>query len=169
MQKEDIAIGIDPGATGGSVAIVQKIGKVQVEKIIGTPTEGIIYAKETGAKVFLEKVHAFPGQGATGTFNFGMSYGLVFGAAEVLGVSLTLVSPQRWQAAILERPEGRGTKEAALRFVEREWGLDGFTVGRARKPHSGLIDAACIAYWGLLYGDGYVEPAKVKKRKAIVF
>lgn len=164
-----ITLGIDPGATGGSVAVVQKMGRLHIEKIIGTPVQGIMYAKEVGAKVFLEKVHAFPGQGATSTFNFGMSYGLVFGAAEVLGVELVLVSPQRWQASILERPDGVGTKEAALRFVERHWGLDGFTVGRARTCHSGLIDAACIAYWGAVHGGSYVEPVKVKKRKAISF
>lgn len=157
-------IGIDPGATGGSVAYVG-----QFVQIIGTPIEGIVYAHANNCTVWLEHVHAFPGQGSTSTFNFGKAFGSVLGAAEALGVTVRLVSPQRWQNALLERLEGLSTKEAAMRFVEKRFGLGGFTVGRARKPHSGYVDAACIAYWGAVFGPDYrPEPAKVK-RKAITF
>ena len=160
-----ITLGIDPGQTGGAVAYSEK----GVE-IIGTPVEGIVYAKCSGAStIWLEDVHAFPGQGSTSTFNFGKAFGTVLGAAEALGVTVRLVSPQRWQNDLLERREGMSTKDAARSFVEKMWDLDGFTVGRARKPHSGYIDAACIAYWGAVYGGSYAPPPKPKKKKAISF
>jgi len=158
-------IGIDPGLTGGAAFITDE----KLCKWLGSPVEGIVVASEIGAKVFLENVHAFPGQGSTSTFNFGRAFGLVLGAAEALKVDIVLVSPQRWQTALLERPEGMSTKEAAMKFVEKTFGLDGFTVGRSRKPHSGYVDAACIAYWGLMYGETYTPPAPKKKLKLISF
>jgi len=47
--------------------------------------------------VYLEKVHAMPGQGVTSMFTFGHGYGFLRGVIQALGIKLVDVTPQKWQ------------------------------------------------------------------------
>jgi crossover junction endodeoxyribonuclease RuvC len=48
---------------------------------------------------YVERESAMPGQGVSGMFSFGMSYGIVQGVLAALGISMVLVSPVAWKKA----------------------------------------------------------------------
>lgn len=122
-------------------------------------------AKKAGFIVIgcIEAVSASPQQGRTSAFTFGFSTGTVFGALEVLGVSIEQVAPTRWQSKILDviptarrkswdvpldkqRAARRAQiKTAVTKFAGRKW-LELRNALHLVK-NQGLADAACIAYY----------------------
>jgi len=119
-------IGIDPGLHGAAAVITGGI-----PGIYDTPTlkaeNGFQKKKKNGkrvkkyknvysvpamvrilspykdcAHVFLEKIHAMPGQGTASMFTMGEGYGLWQGIITALGMPLTLVTPQTWKKAMME-------------------------------------------------------------------
>ena len=93
--------------------------------------------------VALEKVSAMPGQGVTSMFTFGEGYGRIQGYLEALRVGYNLVRPQAWQKIL---PPGGNPKDRVLAYCAETWGLDIFMASpRCRKPHQGMMDAACMA------------------------
>ncbi len=46
---------------------------------------------------YLEKVHAFPGEGAVGSFSFGDNFGSIKGVHAGVGIPLTRVAPETWK------------------------------------------------------------------------
>jgi hypothetical protein len=98
----------------------------------------------------VEAVHAFPGQGVTGMFHFGASWGLVRGVLAGLSVPTLLVTPQRWQRAVLGILAPGTSKLVALQFARARWPACSWLAGpRCRRPHDGMVDAACLAVWAL--------------------
>ncbi len=93
-------IGIDPGKSGG-LAVLTPNHKASVFRFDNL-SEREVYLLLTGqtldlCHVFLEKVHAMPGQGVTSMFNFGCGYGFLRGVLTTLGVPYEDVPPQTWQ------------------------------------------------------------------------
>jgi crossover junction endodeoxyribonuclease RuvC len=101
--------------------------------------------------IFLEKVHAFPGQGVTSMFSFGCSYGILRGVMGWLDCKVTLIEPKDWQGVILgERGKDDDTKEISARVAADLWPTVNFLKSaRSKKPHDGLCDAACMAAYGV--------------------
>ena len=66
-----------------------------------------IVAEYPGIRAYVEQVGGYCGSGQPGSamFTFGMGYGYLLGALAAMGVSVILVTPQRWQKAL-----GCGTK-----------------------------------------------------------
>jgi hypothetical protein len=93
----------------------------------------------------VEKVHAMPGNGATSMFTFGFNTGAMHGILGALHIPRVLVAPQTWKNAILF--DTAKDKEAAIDFCRRMYPEAPLTVGRGKKPHSGIADAICIAYY----------------------
>lgn len=101
-------IGIDPGKTGAAF-IIREITKGSRELHLysfKSKTEflhisgfsnllGLIGSEKTF--VFLEKVHAMPGQGVGSMFSFGVAIGYVKGILEVFGFPYSEIRPQEWQ------------------------------------------------------------------------
>lgn len=96
-------IGIDPGMSGGIVAMFLEGLRVygvypmpKTEKDISNMLSLSVPEKQ---KVFayIEKVHAFPGQGVSSTFKFGKNYGFLRGCLISLGIPFEEVLPRTWQ------------------------------------------------------------------------
>ena len=146
-----MTVGIDPGKKGG-IAMVDDNGIYQMVVMPENVTElrKVLRTVPVVCTVFIEKVHAMPGQGVVSMFNFGKGYGEVLASVELLGFNITLVPPQKWQKAVFtESSKGLPPKERALitatkLYPEQDW----LATSRSKVPHSGLIDAALIATYG---------------------
>lgn len=102
------------------------------------------------ATVYVEKVHAMPGQGVTSTFTFGKNFGGLLGAIAALSFPYRLVTPQAWKKVILA---GTGkTKDDAIAYARRTYPDVPLILPRCRKPHEGICEALCIMEYGSLYG-----------------
>ena len=101
-------LGIDPGASGAIVLLEdgQPIEWTAMPTYkVGTATRvnaAALYdfiASCCATHVYIEQVHAMPGQGVTSMFNFGHSCGTVMGVIGAMGLPSTLVTPQAWKKA----------------------------------------------------------------------
>ena len=150
MDKNKVFLGIDPGKTGAMV-LYSDVGGILGfsdytnmvflnERIRGWHEE---YTNILGV---IEQVHAFPGQGVTGMFNFGANYGFWQGVLLGNGIPYGIVSPQRWQGEMLDKTDGKNTKERSLVMARRLFPtrLDLFR----RKKDNGRADAALMAVYG---------------------
>jgi len=105
-----IYVGIDPGQSGG-------IAFIKDEKVIAlTPmilAGKFIDVRKTAkyindilnfenAIACIEFVHAMPKQGVSSSFKFGFVTGTMHGIIGTLGISLHMVTPQKWKKEILE-------------------------------------------------------------------
>ena len=92
-------IGIDPGANGG-IAWVRgnESEAVAIQHLTERLAWEYIAAMEDGETIArIEKVSAMPGNGVTGMFRFGQSYGFLRGCLVASGIPFDEVTPQRWQ------------------------------------------------------------------------
>jgi len=106
-----VLVGIDPGVSGALCIIKDKKVSMVCDMptmIDGTKTKKQINAVElanilsrenitSNDKVILESVSAMPGQGVTGMFSFGQSFGAIKGVCAALKLPLILVRPVKWK------------------------------------------------------------------------
>lgn len=149
-------IGIDPGLSG-CVAVIG----CKEPRIYDTPTF-LVHCKTKDKReydipcmrsileawqyepawVFLELVHAMPGQGVTSMFSFGRGLGLWEGMLAALKISYTLVAPQRWQKELLDgMPKGKGASLIVAKRLFPSVSLD-------RVKDHGRADALLLAEYG---------------------
>jgi len=158
MAAEPIFVGIDPGLDGGIACISHRIarcwplptvGKGKYRELDLKALEAILRDSDLGATyAAIEHVHAMPKQGVSSTFRFGDGYGQIKGLLAGLGISYTLVRPQRWKKVVLDGLGWQGDKEASVRYCIARWpDLSLLASERCRKPHDGMADALCIAEW----------------------
>ncbi len=98
-----------------------------------------------------EKVNAMPKQGSVSTFSFGDGYGQIKSfcrtTARKLNGKFILVRPQEWKALLLKgTPKDKGAGE---QFIKDRYPQIDLHCNRNGKPHLGVVDAACIALYGL--------------------
>ena len=151
-------IGIDPGLKGG----LAELDETFPSELIPMPVAGgeideravrdwLDERVRSGCNlsVYLEKVHSMPKQGVKSTGTFLAGWGLIRGILCGLSIPYQLVTPQAWQKDILAGLDRTDTKAAAYLFASRLWPtVDWRETPRCRTPHSGLVDAACIAEYG---------------------
>lgn len=148
-----IRIGIDPGKSGGLVAIdgdrratgyimPVKGGEVDAHAI-GVWVWGLVLQHDSQVVACVEKVHAMPKQGVASTFTFGVGYGKILGVLGALGVRTELVTPQAWKAAVLAG--SLKDKAAAIAWATRAYPALSLVQPGCRVPHDGIADALCIA------------------------
>lgn len=161
-------VGIDPGATGG-VVVLDHLGGIVAwapfdrAESPGGVALGVIPLGEVF--IALEKVGAAPGQGVTSMFTFGRNVGNITGWLEARGYSYRQVHSLAWATLVRDMP-GDSLKERARAFVENRWGMEGFILKGSRKPHKGLIDAACIGeYYRLEFSKVEAKALSPKARK----
>lgn len=94
-----IYIGIDPGSSGGIAITDGEL--VQAWKLPVTERDTFDLFRELSDPMphvaIIEAVGPMPGQGVTGMFAFGRSYGFLRGLLVALGVPFEEVRPQQWQ------------------------------------------------------------------------
>lgn len=97
----DAVIGIDPGKSGGIAYL--SIGQELAYKM--PETERDIYdliiklskLEPNPKRIYIEKVHAMPGQGVTSMFSFGQNYGFLRACLIASEVPFEEIRPAQWQ------------------------------------------------------------------------
>lgn len=157
-------MGVDPGLDGG-LAIIEDNGKpffyrsMPTKKIVESSGKkkrmidisqfSAIIARAEPEHVFIEKVHAMPGQGVTSMFNFGMGYGMLLGICLALEpvFRTELVTPQSWQKLLYANhtfPDDYGPKHKAFMRFSDIWP----ELVEQNVTHDGVVDALLIAEYG---------------------
>ena len=150
-----IYVGIDPGLSGAvaflpeavstdmPVIALSKTGFVKnAVDVYGLATLLLLRPGAIGpVKVFLERVHAFPGQGSSSMFSLGMSFWGAAGVVAALGLELVLVEPRAWKAHFKLNAD----KELARALAQRLYP----GVELSRKKDHGRAEALLIARYGM--------------------
>lgn len=152
-------VGIDPGKSGGLSVCNDGV----VTEVITMPTYEApdgkdkidfkavanFITKHAPNVVFIENVHAMPGQGVTSMFNFGFSTGGLHGVCAALNVELKTVNPRTWQKTLMG--DDKHEKEDTIKFCQGKWPqLTFLPTPRSKKPHDGMADSTAISYFGYL-------------------
>lgn len=157
-----LTVGIDPGITGAvalwdmSIKALQvwdmPVLKVRGKSVLNEPQLAHILRSLlplADVQVYIEQVHAMPGQGVTSMFSFGMSYGIVKGILAGLDLPTTYVTPQSWQRQMQVPKGGKdASRSRALQLLPRYAGLF------SRVRDNGRSDAALIALFGACQQTG---------------
>lgn len=155
-------IGIDPGLSGG-LAVVD--GAV-LEAVAPMPTTLWVDGKKQVvdpeqlcelvcqwqlwfgvSHCCIERVGARPGQGVTSMFNFGMSFGLLYGVMTALNFDVEFVTPNRWKKDL----ELDGLKDSSRLMAHSLW--PDFDDNFRRKKDDGIAEAALIGLWHESYAE----------------
>lgn len=168
MMKVEYFVGIDPGKQGAIAVVDRESTLMQLELLGDSPQEvdraiSKVFYHNTHmtCEIFLEKVHAMPGQGVSTMFSFGKHYGWIEGIITANGEEINYVHPSQWTKA-MHRHKGRTAKEKSVKAAQELWPEETFLATRkSRTPHQGLVDASLIAEYGRRYTLGLIK--KVKK------
>lgn len=151
-----IALGIDPGLTGG-LCIVAGGSAPRVIDCIDVPTTGAdskrrvdVHAVITFIQnnppdfAFIERAQAMPDQGASSGFNYGRAVGRLEACVEGLCIPLETVEPTAWKKAhgLIKREKEDSRQRAIMLFPAAHAFF-------ARKMDHGRAEAALIAHYGL--------------------
>lgn len=101
-------VGIDPGLSGALalwrdgqwILLDMPIVGAKGRNEINGPAVCDWLREHRPDHAFLEFAAARPGQGVTSMFRFGVSYGALRMALAACGVPFTVVTPQKWKAAV---------------------------------------------------------------------
>lgn len=153
-----MTMGVDPGISG-AIAILDGIELLDifdmpvVETVSGKKKKRRISPEmlvddiekhiEFLSRVYIEDVHAMPGQGVTSMFAFGESAGLVRGVCAGLRLPVCLVSPITWKRQM--KLQGAG-KDASRAMAARLWPQKAGLFRRQRDD--GRAEAALLALYG---------------------
>jgi len=154
-----IAVGIDPGKSGGLVKIHSKNYECSMHKCPDT-TQGMSSllknAKDSAFKdnlpilVAIEKVHAFPTDARSSAFKFGMNYGMWLGIIGSLNIPLVQVTPQMWMKSYAPLPKIKQERKKKIKEIATEIFEDVYN--NEKRITYAISDAALIALWCLERG-----------------
>lgn len=163
-----LVVGIDPGITGALALICTDPRGPRLVDVKDVPTSSFTSGKgikshvmpaavarilkdwkatadwmDVPIDVFIEDVHAMPGQGVTSMFRFGHVAGLLEGVAAALELPVHKVNPREWQARVRVRKDPDAGRARVCQI---------FPAAAAhfkRKLDHNRADAALIAYAGV--------------------
>lgn len=155
-----VTIGVDPGLSG-AIAFLPHDATLALPWAEDMPTMGHSktgfvkravdcravalmleqYAMMGTARVFMERVNAFPGQGVGSMFSLGMSFWGVFGVVAALGLEIHLVEPKDWKAHFRLTKDKELARALASRYYPG--------VNLTAKKHHGRAEALLIARYGM--------------------
>jgi len=155
VSSNAIVIGVDPGLDGALAAIngdslvmtPMPVFAAGGKRYIDEPrvVNWLIDHAVRNARVFIESVHAMPGQGVVSMFTFGCGWGQVRGICAGLGIPYELVRPQEWQKEMLAgQPRGSEYLVASRLWPMTDWRA----TPKCKTVHDGLVDAVLIAEFG---------------------
>ena len=154
-----IAVGIDPGKSGGLVKIHSKNYECSMHKCPDT-TQGMSSllknARDSAFKdnlpilVAIEKVHAFPTDARSSAFKFGMNYGMWLGIIGSLNIPLVKVTPQMWMKSYAPLPKIKQERKKKIKEIATEIFEDIYN--NEKRITYAISDAALIALWCLERG-----------------
>lgn len=127
VEQTKVYLGIDPGVSGG-LALVSENGRSEA---IPTPAterdiwEWFQWRGPNGQTVagadyaVIERVHAMPGNGVSGMFRFGQSYGFLRACLIAAGIPFEEVEARTWQKALGISPRKIKAGESKTQFKNR--------------------------------------------------
>jgi len=101
-------MGIDPGAVSAAFAVIpwELDGGVDaagawlvpvVNKMVDGHALYYVLREHRPTHAVVERVNAFPGQGVSSSFRFGMGYGIILGVLAASGAKIIDVAPGLWK------------------------------------------------------------------------
>jgi hypothetical protein len=160
-----IAVGIDPGLSGGLVVLMSHDhGLRPVFKAPMPAGDGRVHVVDLasflgdeGEHVFIEQAWARPGNASKSIVTSLVNYGRILGMLECRQIPHTIVAPGKWTRDLglkaTKDANGKRTKAANIALAKKLFPNETFlATPRCKKPHDGMVDAALIAYWGLMHG-----------------
>ena len=154
-----IAVGIDPGKSGGIVIINSVTNECSMHKCPSTTHEMaslLITAKNSSfiegipINIAIEKVHAFPTDARSSAFKFGMNYGMWLGIIGSLNIPLIKVTPQMWMKSYAPLPKIKQERKKKIKEIATEIFEDVYS--NENRVTYAVSDAALIALWCLERG-----------------
>ena len=144
-----IIVGIDPGKSGG-VAVISE----DTVSLKNTPEEttgmadiirsaqSISYIDGEELTAYIENVHAFPTDGRSSAFKFGMNYGMWLGILGAYRVNVIKVTPRVWMNDYAPLSKIKNERKKELKIIGQEMFPD-------TKVTLKTSDALLIAVWGM--------------------
>ena len=151
-----IAVGIDPGKSGGLVTIHSKNNECSMHKCPSTTQEMASLLRTAKNSAFvdnlpilvaIEKVHAFPTDARSAAFKFGMNYGMWLGIIGALNIPLIEVTPQMWMKSYAPLPKIKQERKRKIKEIATEIFEDVYN--NENRITYAVSDAALIALWCL--------------------
>lgn len=109
---------------------------------------------------YIEHVHGIAKTSAKAMFGFGFSTGVTYATlAALCGVKIHRIFPFHWQRRVWKEhhivwkdaeKRKKDTKATSLNCAKEVFRNFSFVMPRCRTPHDGCVDAALIAYAGLI-------------------
>lgn len=148
--------GIDPGLSGAVFVYDTNTEETFTFRLSGTDsklnlTDLLAFLSNHNPEVvYIEKIFLAGREGGSSAMTIGSNYGRLTALLEILGFGYTEITPRVWQSSLGLKSGSRAiTKQAASDLAVKRFGLNTFLEGRARKPHDGLTDAACIVLFAI--------------------
>lgn len=152
-------VGIDPGLTGGIAVLdhngaLQALGDLPIIRdgklswVDGGRLQSFLIDTLTGrhARALVERVQAFPKQGRSSAFNFGVGFGSILSVLQARHIPIELVTPISWKRAMgLTNDKQASLDKARLLFPDAELSF---------AKHDGRAEALLIAH----YGQRFAKP-----------
>jgi hypothetical protein len=120
-----IIVGIDPGLSGG-ISIYDKKNGHRAFKMPETTQDitMILKSVQEGSngdlKIFLEHVHAMPGNGASSAWKFAQNFGEIRGVVTALQIPFEMVSPMKWMKVFRQMPKDKADRKKKLKSLAQE-------------------------------------------------
>lgn len=159
-KKIEYFIGIDNGVNGGIVVLDRHhtiIDKIVMPVFGGSKKEYDIQSiqsfleKYINSFAILEKAQPQFRDGKKQAFKTGYGYGVMQGILTALKIPFQIEAPKTWQSKVFKGLDTDDTKIASILFCKRKWPREDWTpTERSKKPHDGMTDAACMAYYGVM-------------------
>jgi crossover junction endodeoxyribonuclease RuvC len=152
-ERAVIVFAVDPGSVSAAWGIANErealaCGDVPVaDRMIDAAGFADLVAHFPASVAVVEKVGAFPRQGVSSSFRFGMGTGIIHGVLAALVVRRVEVSPMVWKKHFRLGPDKEQARALALKL------FSGLSEPLARKRDAGRAEALLMAWW-------YVETHK---------
>ena len=145
-------MGVDPGSVSAAFAVIpwdldgglDAAGAWHmpvVNKMVDGRAFAFLLRERAPTHAVVERVNAFPGQGVSSSFRFGVGYGIILGALASVGVQIVEVAPTVWKKHFrLDSDKEKARALAINRFPNVDLRL---------KKDAGRAEALLMALWYL--------------------
>ena len=141
-------IGVDPGANGCMCILEDANTHIFADfKSNGIQGYADLLSDIDISTIYLEEVHAMPGQGVSSMFSFGRRFGELEGMLQTLKLKYTLVRPSLWQKTIGVVP--KSGKKGIYEVVSQLY-PNAQLLGSKGGIQDGRCDALGIAHYGMI-------------------
>ena len=153
-------IGVDPGKSGGIAVITWNFNNINTKICTAYKCQDTVQKMSSFVKMlrkdakhitcYIENVHAFPTDGRSSAFKFGVNFGMWQGILSSFDIETEFITPRTWQSFFGELPKIKKDRKNMIKEIAtRKTGI---------KSTLATADAICIA----LYGFNIVTNKKSK-------